>query len=269
MREVLVISKIRTRRAIGLAFCAAGYVLLAACRPAEESHAKAILGAVLIDGTGGPPISDSAVIVAGDRIRAAGARVNTAIPQGADRIDARGKFVAPAVIEVAPGSAKDVVWLAPAEPDAARAALEQARSRGERVIAEARSLADARVLVRNGATALVDRIPEEIDAEFLNDLRNLRTIVIPTSARHCPELIASGVRVAGGAGGVDLLASAGVPPTEALPAVTRNAAAALGLQRGSVEPGKRADLLVLTANPMEDIRNLLRPERRMIAGEWQ
>ena len=44
---------------------------LCACAPTEESHMKAIIGAVLIDGLGGPPLSDSVVVVAGDRIREA------------------------------------------------------------------------------------------------------------------------------------------------------------------------------------------------------
>jgi imidazolonepropionase-like amidohydrolase len=39
-------------------------------------------------------------------------------------------------------------------------------------------------------------------------------------------------------------------------------------RRGTLQPGKRADLLLLTANPGEDVRNLRRIERVMMGGEW-
>src|SRR4051794_26411707 len=50
----------------------------------------AIVGAVLVDGTGGPAVPDSAVIVRGDRIVAAGPRAAVAVPAGADVVDAAG-----------------------------------------------------------------------------------------------------------------------------------------------------------------------------------
>ena len=53
------------------------------------------------------------------------------------------------------------------------------------------------------------------------------------------------------------LQDAGVPPMEILIAATRNGAAAYNLldEKGTVEEGKIADLLVLDANPLEDINN--------------
>jgi imidazolonepropionase-like amidohydrolase len=54
-----------------------------------------------------------------------------------------------------------------------------------------------------------------------------------------------------------LVEAAGFTPMEALVAGTRDGAAALGMAatRGTVEVGKAADLLVLEASPLEDIRN--------------
>jgi imidazolonepropionase-like amidohydrolase len=75
-------------------------LLLAGCKPPEESLQQAIIGAVLIDGTGGPPVSDSVVIVAGPRIRAIGNRANTPIPAGVQKIDGRGKFLVPGLIDL-------------------------------------------------------------------------------------------------------------------------------------------------------------------------
>ena len=56
---------------------------------------------------------------------------------------------------------------------------------------------------------------------------------------------------------LELLVAAGLTPGEALTAATRGAAELLGQQgeRGSVEAGQRADLVLLDADPLADIRN--------------
>ena len=56
---------------------------------------------------------------------------------------------------------------------------------------------------------------------------------------------------------LQLLTQAGLTPMEAIVAATRNSARVLGAQedRGTLEVGKRADFLILTANPLDDIRN--------------
>ena len=73
---------------------------LTCCKPPDESVQKAIIGALLIDGNGGPPISNSVVIVAGSRIRAVGNRVNMPIPAGLEKIDGQGKFLVPGLIDL-------------------------------------------------------------------------------------------------------------------------------------------------------------------------
>ena len=54
-----------------------------------------------------------------------------------------------------------------------------------------------------------------------------------------------------------LVSAAGLTPLQALQAATRNAARAAGADsvRGTLEPGKAADVLLLEANPLDDIRN--------------
>ena len=74
--------------------------VFAGCKANEESKVKAIIGAVLIDGNGGPPITDSVVVISGSRIRAAGSRANVPIPAEADKINGSGKFLTPGLIDV-------------------------------------------------------------------------------------------------------------------------------------------------------------------------
>ena len=59
----------------------------------------AIVGATLIDGRGGPVVSDSVVIVRGDRIATVGQRTSMTIPSGAEVIDAKGLTLLPGLID--------------------------------------------------------------------------------------------------------------------------------------------------------------------------
>ncbi len=64
---------------------------------------------------------------------------------------------------------------------------------------------------------------------------------------------------------LELLVAAGLSPTEALAAATSRAAAAFGLEdRGRIAPGRRADLLLVRADPTADIR-----ATRDIATVWK
>ncbi len=286
---------------------------LCACKPPEESHAKAIIGALLIDGAGGPPRSDSVVVVTEERIRAAGARSNVAIPSEADKIDGSGKFLVPALVDIC-DSASPPGLLHPGNPEQARtqvaeaaarkagaihlgqagraiveAALEAARSAGIPVIGHFTTQAGARLLVDNGASSLVGMIAdtEDLDANLVSRLRDLRIVIAPAlsqagsglevAKRNTRRLSQAGVLLAVASQGGDpiheaeLLVEAGVPPLDAIVAATRNGAMALGQldRRGTIEGGKRADLVLVTANPGEDIRNLRRVVLRMTAGVWQ
>ena len=59
----------------------------------------AIVGATLLDGRGGAVLPDSVVVVRGDRITAVGSRGDIAIPAGAERVAANGKFLLPGMFD--------------------------------------------------------------------------------------------------------------------------------------------------------------------------
>jgi imidazolonepropionase-like amidohydrolase len=64
-----------------------------------------------------------------------------------------------------------------------------------------------------------------------------------------------------------LLASAGIPAPAVIRMATLNAALALHLNAGSIEPGKDADLVVLAANPLQSLQNTERIEIVIKAGQ--
>ena len=288
---------------------------LCGCAPTEESHMKAIVGAVLIDGLGGPPRSDSVVLAAGDRIREAGIRSTVVIPAEADKVDGSGRCIVPALLDVYVKGVEADNFVAghPATPEAARAqvarlagqkagavhlwkmdpavaqaALEAAREAAIPVIGHVSTQSDVRFLVDGGAAGFVGMITdtEDLDPALVARLRDLHIFFAPAlvtagssleiAKRNTHRLFAAGVPIALASNGGDagrepeLLVDAGIPPLDVIVAATRNSAAALGRldDAGTVEAGKRADLLLLSANPGEDIRNLQKIVLRMSGGNW-
>jgi imidazolonepropionase-like amidohydrolase len=68
--------------------------------------------------------------------------------------------------------------------------------------------------------------------------------------------------------GLELAASAGMPPIDIIDAVTRLAAEACGIldQVGTLEAGKRADLLLVEGNPIERISDVRRVRQVFLDG---
>jgi imidazolonepropionase-like amidohydrolase len=74
-------------------------ILLSSAPHGQTAAPVAIVGARLIDGTGGAPVDDAVVVVNGDRIVAAGARARVAPPRGATVVDAKGQFLLPGLVD--------------------------------------------------------------------------------------------------------------------------------------------------------------------------
>lgn len=288
-------------------------LLLSACKPSEDSRVKAIIGAVLVDGGGGPPISDSVVIVAGSRIRAAGMRATVPIPAGSDKINGAGKFLAPGIIDlnVRIGDGKKeaeriladflhsgvtTVRHAGAAPDILNAVEKDEREgsfAGPGVfvspkLPEIDSVSAVERLVTAGASGFTGMVgdTEDIPPALIARLRALRIVFAPAlaitpphklerSKRNTRKLADGGVLIAVGSGGathreIELLSESGLSPMEVIVAATQNGARVLGKQgeMGTIQPGRQADLLMLSANPLEDPRNLRKTERILLKGDW-
>lgn len=107
-------------------------------------------------------------------------------------------------------------------------------------------------------------------AKFANALHNVKrladagvTIALGTDAGmpgtpHGPSTLRE----------MELLVQAGLTPAQALLAGTANSARVIGLgdDRGTIEPGKRADLVLLTGTPWTDIADVRKTDRVFVDG---
>ncbi len=69
---------------------------------------------------------------------------------------------------------------------------------------------------------------------------------------------------------LQLFVDAGLTPYQALETATRNAAIAMGEldEWGTIEAGKRADLVLLNADPLDDITNTEQIAGVLVQGQW-
>ena len=72
--------------------------LLLACR-SREPDGVALLGATLIDGTGGPPLAESAVVVRRGRIESVGSRADFRLPERTTELDLTGRWIMPGLVD--------------------------------------------------------------------------------------------------------------------------------------------------------------------------
>ncbi len=78
---------------------AVGAVLCLSILPHVGAQTLAVTGGTVIDGTGRPPIPDGVVLMQNGRITAVGRTKDVTIPSGATKVDARGKYVIPGLMD--------------------------------------------------------------------------------------------------------------------------------------------------------------------------
>jgi imidazolonepropionase-like amidohydrolase len=100
--------RVRSRIA-ALAFAAA---VLPGCRPAT-ADGFALVGATLIDGTGGPPLADAAIVIRHGKIESIGARAGFEAPKGIAEVDVTGRWIIPGLIDAHTHVAPTATWARP------------------------------------------------------------------------------------------------------------------------------------------------------------
>lgn len=100
---------IRVRRCRGLVLTS---LLLLGCTPASNDGI-ALVGATLIDGTGGPALTDAVVVVRRGRIESVGVRSGFQLPRKTREVDVSGRWIIPGLIDSHAHLAPSVSWARP------------------------------------------------------------------------------------------------------------------------------------------------------------
>jgi imidazolonepropionase-like amidohydrolase len=148
------------------------------------------------------------------------------------------------------------------------------------------SLASLELAVDAGVD-IVDHVELSVSDEVIQAIARKQITWVPTlqviqhfMSRDCSktvrDFVAAGGRVAMGTDSgyytflsigmpmyeINYLSQAGLNPMQVIVAATHNSAYACGINRevGTLEPGKTADVLVLSANPLDDLKALAQPK---------
>ncbi len=67
--------------------------------PGLVSQTRALVGATVIDGNGGPPLADGVILIEGDLIGCVGTEADCPVPDGVERVVLEGRFVTPGLVD--------------------------------------------------------------------------------------------------------------------------------------------------------------------------
>jgi imidazolonepropionase-like amidohydrolase len=84
-------------------------LVLQGCRKSAPDGI-ALVGATVIDGTGGPPLADAAIVIRGGTIEFVGARAAYELPQKTREVDVRGRWIIPGLIDAHSHLAPAASW---------------------------------------------------------------------------------------------------------------------------------------------------------------
>lgn len=86
--------------------------LLLGCKPGNQDGV-ALVGATLIDGSGGPPVANAAVVVREGRIESVGLRTDFQLPSRTREVDVTGHWIIPGLIDAHVHLAPAASWARP------------------------------------------------------------------------------------------------------------------------------------------------------------
>jgi imidazolonepropionase-like amidohydrolase len=86
----------------------AGLLLLGCKQGAPDG--VALIGATLIDGTGGPPLTDAVIVIRRGRVESVGPRAGFALPPRTGEVDLSGRWIIPGLIDVHAHAAQAATW---------------------------------------------------------------------------------------------------------------------------------------------------------------
>lgn len=89
----------KSSRAVTYTWLVLTAIHLPALSAAQDANTTAIVGATIIDGNGGAPLTNGTIVITGNAIRAIGAASTVVVPPNATVIDGRGKFVTPGFVD--------------------------------------------------------------------------------------------------------------------------------------------------------------------------
>lgn len=87
-------------------------LLLVSCKPGAN-NGVALVGATLIDGTGGPALPDAAVVIRGGRIESVGTRSGFQLPKKTREVDVSGRWIIPGLIDAHAHLGPSASWARP------------------------------------------------------------------------------------------------------------------------------------------------------------
>jgi imidazolonepropionase-like amidohydrolase len=207
--------------------------LLLGCSPSADSPKKALVGATLIDGTGAPALADSVIVIENGKITAVGSEASTKVPDGFEKVNVSGKFILPGLIDAHVIVSSDAAKL------------------------RAFPAAGVTSIGADEFGAGVEGSPRVFSSQ--GKRAGIADLVIASNGAVPDATLAK----------MERMAKAELPPIQIIQAATKNAASWLGQSDlGAIQPGQKADLLILNADPTADMKNLRQVYRVMIDGRW-
>ena len=218
--------------------------------PNAQARPIGIANVTVIDVENNRRLRDQTVVIEGTRIATVGPSNQVRIPDGYGVVDGRGKFIVPGFVDARPfardsGGAIDAA--------AARRRLERNVLTGVTTVILTREDSEA---IQPAGDALMPRV------QVVSAYRDAQAATEPaTPAPPNDETIIETLQ---------RLVQGGASPAAALRATTYEIARAHGWHKrgGSVAPNQFADLLILSANPLDDVRNVAAIDGMVVGGRF-